>query len=219
MQILLVAATELEITPFLKKRPAAEFLITGVGCPATIYHLTKRLQQIDYDLVIQAGIAGSFIPSLNLGDVVLVSQDNFADVGILEKGEFQTIFETGFANENSFPFTGGWLRNDNAILDNLNFKKVKAVTVNTVTDSELLLRQHVSKFDPQVETMEGAAMHYVCLNEGVAFMQLRSISNYVGERNKEKWKIKEAVDNLNTALLKMIDTLTANSAPFKPANK
>ena len=211
MQILLVAATELEITPFLQKRPATDFLITGVGCPAAIYHLTKRLHQIDYDLVIQAGIAGSFTTSLNLGDVILVRQDNFADVGISEKNEFHTIFEKGFANENSFPFTEGWLKNDNAVMDQFQLQKVKAITINTVTDSEMQIRQHVSKFDPQIETMEGAALHYICLNETIPFIQLRSISNYVGERDKSKWKMKEAIGNLNEELLRVIYKLTGKA--------
>jgi futalosine hydrolase len=70
------------------------------------------------------------------------------------------------------------------------------------------LNQLFTKFDPQIETMEGAALHYICLQENVPFLQLRSISNYVGERNKEKWKLKEAIDNLNEALVKIVDKLT-----------
>ena len=208
MQILLVAATAMEIAPFLQQRPAADFLITGVGCPAAIYHLTKRLHQIDYDLVIQAGIAGSFKRSINLDDVVAVREDNFADLGISEKNTFYTLFEKGFADENLFPFTKGWLRNDAELIDRLSLEKVKAVTVNAVTDNEEQINTLISKFDPQVETMEGAALHYICLQENIPFLQLRSISNYVGERDKTKWKMKEAVENLNVELMKIVDKLT-----------
>jgi futalosine hydrolase len=52
--------------------------------------------------------------------------------------------------------------------------------------------------------MEGAAFHYVCLQEEIPFIQLRSVSNYVGERNKSKWQIKKAVENLNKELLNLI---------------
>ena len=208
MQILLVAATIQEIEPFLNKRPEVDHLITGVGCPETIYHLTKRLLQIDYDLVIQAGIAGSFTQSILLGDVVQVNQDNFADIGIFEKGHFTTIFEAGFGNENLFPFSKGWLKADNTYFDQFHFAKVNAVTVNTITDNEIQIKQLVSAFDPQIETMEGAALHYVCLQEKVPFMQIRSISNYVGERNKEKWKLSDAINNLNEELNRIVDKLT-----------
>ncbi len=208
MQILLVAATIQEIEPFLNKRPEFDHLITGVGCPETIYLLTKRLSQIDYDLVIQAGVAGSFNQSILLGEVVLVELDNFADIGVFEKNHFNTIFEAGFSNEDQFPFNKGWLKGDKTYLDQFDFPKVKAVTVNTITDNELAIKQLISTFDPQIETMEGAALHYVCLQEKVSFMQLRSISNFVGERNKEKWKLKEAIQNLNEELIRIVEKLT-----------
>ena len=216
MQILLVAATEPEIAPFLQEKQQVDFLITGVGCPVTIYHLTKRLQQIDYDLVIQAGIAGSFDQSMPLGEVLLVRQDNFADVGISEKDHFHTIFEKGFADGNSFPFTNGWLNSNGALADRFTLQKVKAITVNTVTDNKIQIDQLVEKYDPQIESMEGAALHYVCLQENIPFIQVRSVSNYVGERDKAKWNMKEAIDNLNKELAIIINKLiNAN----KPINK
>ena len=207
MQILLVAATTFEIAPFLEKMPATDFLITGVGSPATIYHLTKRLHQIDYDLVIQAGIAGSFTNSLSLADVVLVSEDNFADVGVSEKNEFYTIFEKGFADEDLFPFSNGWLKGNKECLDTYSLKKVRGITVNTVTDNQDQIQQLVSKFDPQIESMEGAALHYICLQENVPFIQLRSVSNYIGERDKSKWKMKESINNLTDKLIEIMTVL------------
>jgi futalosine hydrolase len=56
--------------------------------------------------------------------------------------------------------------------------------------------------------MEGAALHYVCLQENIPFVQIRSVSNYVGERDKTKWKIQEAIENLNRELLLMINRIT-----------
>lgn len=212
MQILVIAATELEIAPFLVQEPVAGYLVTGVGCPASVYHLTKRLQQIDYDLVIQAGIAGAFSQELLLGEVVLVRQDHFADIGISEKGKFHTVFEKGLADSNEHPFVNEWLENPNTLLDQFPYKKVKAVTVNTVTDDEAKIRQLARKFAPAIESMEGAALHYVCLQENIPFMQLRSISNYIGERDKTKWKMKDAIDNLNTALLAVINKQGKNTA-------
>ena len=64
-----------------------------------------------------------------------------------------------------------------------------------------------TKFSPDVESMEGAVLHYVCLKENVSFLQLRSISNFVGERNKEKWKFKESVISLNEALQNIYNSL------------
>jgi futalosine hydrolase len=55
--------------------------------------------------------------------------------------------------------------------------------------------------------MEGAALHYVCLQQQQSFLQLRGISNAVGERNKEKWATGEAVTNLNKELKILIQNL------------
>jgi len=203
--ILVIAATEFEILPFMNgDHQHVDILVTGVGAASTLYHLQKRLHQIDYDLVIQAGISGTFNNAINLGETVIVKQDCFGDIGIEEKGNFNTIFKMGFANANEFPFEEGWLINQYEHLNILPLPLAKAVTVNTVSDSALQKQQLIDTFDPQIESMEGAALHYVCLQERIPFIQLRSISNEVGERDKSKWKIKEAINNLNKELLKLI---------------
>ena len=206
--ILLIAATEFEIPLFThQENQQQDILITGVGAAATLYHLQKRLQQIDYDLVIQAGIAGTFNTDLNLGEVVLVGQDTFGDLGMEEKNTFTSIFKSGFVDENEFPFENGWLKNKHELLQQSSLKIVNAVTVNKVSDSILQKQQLINTFDPQVESMEGAAFHYVCLQEKIPFIQIRSISNYVGERDKTKWKIKDAITNLNNELGKLVKLL------------
>ena len=60
---------------------------------------------------------------------------------------------------------------------------------------------------PVVESMEGAALHYVCLMEKIPFLQIRSISNLIGERDKTRWKIKEAMKSLNETLITLIQKL------------
>ena len=208
MQILLIAATATEIEPFTAANSRVDTLITGVGVPAAIYHLQKRIHQIDYDFIIQAGIAGGFSNEMALGRVVLVKQDCFADLGMEEKGNYTPIFNTAFADKDEFPFTDGWLINTDENLKCLDLPKAKAITLNKVSDSELQKQQFVQSFNADIETMEGAALHYVCLQEHIPFLQIRSISNHVGERDKTKWKIKEAIENLNKELQILINDLT-----------
>ncbi|MEO6253282.1 MAG: futalosine hydrolase [Ferruginibacter sp.] len=208
MQILLIAATTAEIKPFTAAYSGIDVLITGVGIPSVLYHLQKRMQQIDYDLIIQAGIAGAYDDDMPLGQTVLVKQDCFADLGIEEKENYTPIFETAFADKNEPPFENGWLVNRTDYLNTSTLLLVKAITVNKVSDSALQKQQFIKQFNADLETMEGAAVHYICLQENVPFIQLRSVSNYIGERDKTKWKIKEAIENLNAELLKLINQLT-----------
>ena len=58
MNVLIVAATKLEITS--DKINNLPILITGVGMINTAINLTKELNNNDYDLVINMGVAGCF---------------------------------------------------------------------------------------------------------------------------------------------------------------
>jgi len=210
MEILVVAATEMEIAPFILQKKETDVLITGVGAPACMYALTKRLQQKKYDFVMQAGIAGTFQNSYSPGETFIVKKDVFADLGIYESGSFFTLIEKGFIQKNELPYKNGWLNNE--IEEKFMLTIVDAITVNTVTDKFEQTEIFIKKFDPDIETMEGAAFHYVCINEGVRFLQLRSISNFVGDRNKANWKMKESIQNLNQHLQRIVDELvTPNS--------
>jgi len=205
MQILLIAATAPEIEPFTTATSQVDVLITGVGVPSTMYHLQKRIHQMDYDLIIQAGIAGSFNSSIPLAQTVLVKQDCFADLGLEENGNYTPVFNTAFACKDEFPFVNGWLVNADDNLKYIDLPKEKEIKINKVRDSELQKKQFIQTFNADIETMEGAALHYVCLQEHIPFLQIRSISNRVGERDKTKWKMKEAIENLNKELQILIN--------------
>jgi futalosine hydrolase len=207
MQILVTAATANEIAFFTNTYANADVLITGVGVPSTMYHLQKRLHQVDYDFVIQAGIGGAFSTDLHLGETVLIGQDTFGDLGAEEEKIFTPFFNTSLIDANEFPFTNGWLLNTTILSENVHFKAVKAVTVNKISDSLLQKQQLTAAFNAQVESMEGAALHYICLQENTPFIQLRAVSNYVGERDKTKWKMKKAIENLNSELAILIRQL------------
>jgi futalosine hydrolase len=47
------------------------------------------------------------------------------------------------------------------------------------------------------------------LQENIPFVQLRAVSNYVEIRDKSKWNIPLAVENLNIQLIEFIKTLQA----------
>jgi futalosine hydrolase len=206
MAILLVAATELEIAEMQSKAgDDLEILITGIGSVATCYHLSKALESRRYSLIIQAGIAGTFNDNHQLADVVVVKQDCFGDLGIEENGTFLPINNTSLANANAAPFSNGFLINEFRIAGTEDLERVKAVTVNKVSDSEVQKEQLIVNFNPDIESMEGAGFFYVALQHDTPFVQLRSISNYVGDRNKANWKMKDAKKNLCSVIDQVIE--------------
>jgi futalosine hydrolase len=217
MHILLVAATKFEIQPTLEllekknyglNNHTIELLVTGVGQVNATYLLALNLINKKTDLAIQAGIAGTFTDRIQLGQTILIKQDSFGDIGIEEKQHFSTLFDAGFAGKDDFPFTNGWLLNDSFdFLKASSLETVKAITVNKISDSLFQKKQLQQYFSPDIESMEGAAFHFVCLQRKIPFIQIRSISNSVGERDKTKWVIKDAVSNLNSELVKLINDL------------
>ncbi len=208
MKILVVSATEFEVLPLLSQKERLDFdvLVTGVGQMATAFHTGIALQQKKYDLVINAGICGSFRRDWELGRVVHVVSEQFGDLGIEEAdGSFKDMFEMGFLESDIFPFQKACLLNDNAA--NFDFlAKANGLTINKVHGFEPSIEAVQKKYNCDVESMEGAGFFYACLQQKVAFLEIRSISNYVEKRNRENWKIGMAIDNLNKVLVEIIES-------------
>lgn len=207
MRILVVAATEMEISETIGTLDTVDYLVTGVGVPGCIYHLQKKLIQQHYDLVIQAGIAGTLSDQFPLEQAVVVKKDQFADLGFYENSQMKSLFDAGFQSGDIFPYKNGWLENMNPLLDNLSLPIANAITVNTVTDDRNIIKAYKAKYEAGIESMEGAAFHFVCLLESVEFLQIRSLSNWVGDRDKSNWKIKTAVSKLNHHLKQIITSI------------
>jgi futalosine hydrolase len=217
MNCLLVAATAFEIAPLLDqhrkgldnlpKHISLDILISGIGLTAASYSLTKQLHIKQPDLVIQAGIAGCFDSSMPLGNVVAVKKECIADLGVIEQQQWKTLFDLKLLDQNQFPFSKRWLVNKNDILKKVKARKVAGISINEISSHPKKIAVYRQLFDPVVESMEGAALHYVCLQEKIPFIQLRGISNYVGERNKKKWMIKESIINLNKELSRLLQQL------------
>ena len=209
--ILVVAATAKEINPLMELTRTGgltnvHILISGIGLTASTYHLNKQLALKKYDFVIQAGVAGSFDRKISLGDVVAVKQDTIADQSVVELQKLKTLFDLKLVPQDQYPYKKGWLINPNKeILKKTKLKIVKGISVNQISTSKQMIKFYRNAFDPVTESMEGAALHYVCLMENVPFLQIRSISNYIGERNKKKWDMMDSIVNLNKALIKTIN--------------
>ena len=209
--ILVVAATAKEIEPFISLARAGNFtnvdiLISGIGLAASTYHLTKQLALKKYELVIQPGVAGCFDFIIDLGQVVAVKEDTIAVQSVVELEKLKTLFDLKLVPRDQYPYQKGWLINPNKeILKQSELKLVKGISVNQISTSKQMIKFYRDVFDPVTESMEGAALHYVCLMESIPFLQIRSISNYIGERNKAKWNMMDSIINLNNVLIRIIN--------------
>jgi|688.fasta_scaffold145455_3 futalosine hydrolase len=198
-RILLIAATQQEILPYLQTQHHHDVLITGVGIPSAVFRLTKKLAHHHYDVVIQAGIAGAFENSFaKPGHVVQIVKDAFGDLGAFENGVFTDL------QQMNLNYDPTWLNGGNI---KTGLPEVSGITVQTITNDKLVLAALSSKWNADVESMEGAAAAYVCQQKHVPFVQLRAISNTIGDRDKSQWKTEEAIANLNNALATFLQNL------------
>jgi futalosine hydrolase len=218
MKCLLIAATAAEIAPFVdhyhnsEKKTYIEFdlhiMVTGIGMMATTYQLTNYLHKNKPDLIIMVGIAGCFKLNVPLGKVFAVKNEVFGDLGVREKDKWNDVFDLKIMPKNEFPFTNKKLVNDNkVILSRTKLSIVNAITINQISTSKKAIGILQKKYKPTIESMEGAALHYVALQQKIPFVQIRGVSNYIGERNKSKWKIKEAIENSNTVIIRLFESL------------
>lgn len=211
---LIIVATEVEVLPDFREAGKelysleqygihADILITGPGAVPTAFALSRVADS--YDVIINGGIAGSFTEQLSLGNVVFVDSDSFADYGVDDNGTFKHIDSILPQLQVALPLSE--LVNPYSIKPNLKLKGVRGITVSTVSGSYERIAAIKHLWNAQIETMESAAIFYVCLKLGKPFFCLRAISNYVEPRNRKSWQIGLAVQNLWHELASLVSYL------------
>lgn len=216
MRILLIAATRMEIAPvvdWLKRHDnqAGTHIIitgyTGIGGMMTGWWLGRHLDEIRPQLVIQAGVAGSFSKNWDPAQPYLVGRDHAGDLGVWENGEFRTAFDLKLLHPDLPPFLGGWLPNPHKeYMVQTGLPVVDSTTVNLVSTEPRDIKR-LSALGAKLETMEGAALHYACIQAGIPFLQIRTVCNEVGERNKQDWRMAEAIQHLNDFLIEWLPSV------------
>jgi futalosine hydrolase len=226
MNILVVAATRLEISPLIAwlaipeqkdlhritgqaGKHTVDLLVTGIGMTHAAYHLGKTLAEKKYDLAINAGIAGTYGNTAEPGMVVHVTSDRISELGVEQGEQLLTFYETGLMDPDEFPYRSGILVNgyrpDLEALRSL--PSVSGNTVNRIRTSPQWLARLANEFPADIETMEGAAFFYGCLSEKIPCLQIRSVSNHVKDRDPSEWNIPLAVENLNSVLIQILKEL------------
>ena len=215
-KLLIVSATEAECAPTLQmltnretispclysgtlQKQSVEILVSGIGAVATTFRLTQTLMQRSYTHAISIGIAGSYDENISIGETVQITEDCFADLGIDNNGQFRNLREEGLTCDDS---SGDIILNPFPVLS--PHRKVQGITVQTASGSKERIDRLVERFRPQVETMENAAFFYVCKMLQIPFASFRAISNKVEPRNRKSWRITEAIENVNKALMKRL---------------
>jgi futalosine hydrolase len=194
-QHLLVAATKKEFAfPFesgeyksklvqslYNVTPDFTLLFTGVGQFNTIKNLLHYIHTYGKPLdLINIGVAGSFNPIHKLGSICKVITDTSANQIVERNNKILTWQEAGIpeAENNTFtPQAPAWSMG-------LNLAEVIGITSDTITDDQLKIQKLRNHFNADTESMEGAAVFYIAEKMDLPALQIRTISNMVGENDK-----------------------------------
>jgi futalosine hydrolase len=196
VDVLVVCAVEAERAALGAAGVRAEILVGGVGPAAVAAATSRALAHGRFELVLSVGIGGGF-PPLTAGDVAVASAIVFADLGAETAAGFVPMSELGFGAE----------RYDVAprlsleLADRTGGHLGSVLTVATVTGTAASADRLVRRFpDAVAEAMEGAGVAAAAVAHGVAFGEIRAISNLVGPRDRDAWQIPLALETLARAV-------------------
>jgi futalosine hydrolase len=218
--ILAIAATEIEMIPFLVESKAMAFpcqtLVTGVGPVETALRLTRFLCESDdlFEAVLHFGVGGAYIlPDQSrqpeLLDICLADQEVAGDLGICLENSMEYL-DSSLTGEIVYTIDNALLLRCRALLDRFGIKYHTGVfvSVNSITGTRARGEMLRSKWDGLCENMEGAAAARVCREFSLPYAELRSISNYIEDRDSSTWRLQDACQKAAHTAIQLIEGMT-----------
>ena len=195
-------------------RPTTRLLTCGVGPAAAAARTATALADPHhrYDLVLSAGIGGGFAPRADLGATVVASASVAADLGAqLPPAEpaaapgFRSVAELGFGVDRHRPPAALAA----AAAQALGAVHAPVLTVATATGTEERAAELRARHpDAAAEAMEGFGVAEAAALHGVPVLELRTVSNTVGRRDRAAWRIPQALAALTEAVAGLVPVLT-----------
>jgi futalosine hydrolase len=175
---------------------------TGVGLVNSAFALTRFLTTRRVDAVVGCGVGGAYPGSdLEPGDVACALSETYGDLGAESPTGFLDMQALGF------PVIAG----DPPLFNQLPVdlfpaaRRVPFITCATCTGTDAVARALVARTGGVVESMEGAAIVHVAKLMGVKVGEVRGISNPVGDRDKTRWRVREAAQRAREAVVAWIE--------------
>jgi futalosine hydrolase len=193
----------------LRNNENIDVLLAGVGPIAASANTAKVLATHDYGLVISAGIGGGFSTRAEVGSLVVASEIVSADLGVETLEGFSSFDEMGFGS-NTVQVDPNLVNRMMGSLHTANFPVITGpiITVSTATGTSAGTTEMCKRVPGAVaEGMEGYGVALAAHTFGVPAVEIRAISNPVGPRDRDAWKIKEALDVLEKAFSELLEGL------------
>ncbi|NBD25266.1 futalosine hydrolase [Paenibacillus glycinis] len=174
----------------------------GLAAPASADNGASRAHAgAGYALVVSAGIAGGFAGRAPVGSLVVAGEIVAADLGAETADGFASVDELGFGSARvevdarlAGPLAAG------IAAAGLKVSTGPVLTVSTATGSAATAAEHERRVPgAAAEAMEGFGVATAAKQFGLPALELRAISNVVGPRNRDAWRIGDALKALERA--------------------
>lgn len=172
----------------------------GVGPAAAAAGTARLLAQTPYDAVICAGIAGGFTKA-PIGATVIGVRSIAADLGAESPNAFIPIEDLGFGTSQ--------LHADESLVKALQTALPEALTgdiltLATVTGTQQTADALAARYPHALaEAMEGFGAAEAARQAGIPYAEIRTISNRIGPRDRDAWRLGEALAALTKAAAKL----------------
>jgi len=188
----------------------------GIGKANTAATTALLIQQLQPALVVMIGCGGAFPDcGLQLGDLAIASEEIYADEGVMTPEGFLNMADLKLPLAdtpatpyfNRFPVDQPLAEQACQLLNSESTRCVSGPfsTVSTCSGTNELSHQRQQQTHAIIENMEGAAAAHHCLLTQTRFLELRSVSNFVEQRDLSRWDLPLAMTNAQKAFLSLVD--------------
>lgn len=218
MRLLAVVATAQERNALIGDLPAqpetlgryravrtrdATVLVSGIGPAAAAATSATALALDSYDAVLSLGICGGFPGSAGIGDVVVATDLVAADLGADSPEGFLGLGQLGWADE-VHPVDPAWVQRLCDLLSDAVAGPV--LTVSTVTGTQERATLLGERHGAVAEAMEGWGVVEAARPYGLPVLEVRTVSNLVGNRDTSAWDIPLALAALRRVGARLLGT-------------
>lgn len=189
-----VRTTPVQVGPYpATATELGDVVVSGIGPAAAAACTATALALGTYDVAVSLGICGAFRGTAELGDLVLATELVAADLGAGSPGGFLGMGQLGWAED--------LVAVDPALLTAAVARLGEVVTgpvltVSTVTGTRARADELAGRHGPVAEAMEGWGVVEGARPSGVPVLEVRAVSNLVGDRDTTTWDLALAFDTL-----------------------
>ncbi|NMO95192.1 futalosine hydrolase [Paenibacillus lemnae] len=212
-KILIVTAVAAERDAVLRglgNTDTFEVIFAGVGPAAAASGTARTLAGGSYKLVISAGIGGGFAGVAEIESLVIANRIIAADLGSETRDGFLSVDELGFGSS-VISSPAEQVRQLTAALQAAGLPAVTGpiLTVSTTTGTRESAEVLLSRVPgAAAEGMEGFGAAQAAADAGLPALEIRAISNRVGPRDRDAWKIPQALQKLEAACSILTEVFT-----------